>query len=271
MTPQNDPFILHFAREKPDELVGILSGANTADIAQLLAELPAASAADLAARLPSWQLSSLLNKLSPEKIKELLIAASTSDAVSIVAQLPEFRYAAILDASDESEKSTLRRLFDFPSHSLASLAVPQFISVEAHLSCEEFSRRLTQNEDTRPYPIFVIDDQRKYLGRLFPQAIFPMNNRKKPVREVMTRVEALSGMTSAESALNSRLWTQYLDLAVVDSRHRLLGVVNRNLLQRVAGSHTRSKFSTERLFSELAIDYLNACSHLLESFLGRKS
>ncbi len=271
MSLLNDPLILHFARERPDELAGILSGANLNELVQLLSELPPETAATLSARLPSWQLNGLLGKLQPDIIKHILLRASTSDAVAIVSQLAEYRYPAILEVCDDSEKSRLRKLFDFPSHSLASLVIPQFISVEGNLSCEEFSRRLTQNDDTRPHPIFVVDGQGKYLGRLFAQAIFPIRNRKKPVSEVMTRVEALSGMTSAESALNSRLWTQYLDLAVVDSRHRLLGVVNRSLLQRVAGNHSRTEFSTERLFSELAIDYLNACSQLLESFLGKKS
>ncbi|MAM70800.1 MAG: hypothetical protein CMP91_06650 [Gammaproteobacteria bacterium] len=270
MPEKVDPLILKFATERPDELAGILAGANPGELAQLFTDLPADKAAMLATRLPSWQLSSLLNKLSSENGRDLLIAASTSDGIAIVSHLPESRYPAILSVCNEEEKAKLRKLFDFPSHSLASLALPQFISAEASLSCEDFSRQLSQNDDTRPQPIFVVDEQGKYLGRLSLQAVFSVKNRKKQLLDVMTRVEALSGMTSADTALGSRLWTQHLELAVVDNRHRLLGVVNRSLLQQVAGNKAAGEFSTERLFSELATDYLNACGHLLESVLGKR-
>ena len=89
------------------------------------------------------------------------------------------------------------------SHSLAALASTGFIRVEAGTSCEEFARQLAANEDTQPRPVLVVDAQGRYQGMLSLQAAVSRKNRSRSVGEVSTTVEALSGMTSAESALKS--------------------------------------------------------------------
>lgn len=265
----NDPLVLQFAHEKPAELAAVLGSSNLGELVEFFLTLPVDTAAILATYLPSWQLAALLRRLPPEHIATMLVNASTSDAIAIVSHLPESLYPAILSSCRQEDKLGLRKLFDFPTHSLASLATPNFISVEANQNCELFARQLSHYDDTSPKPIIVVDEKGKYLGILSTQAVISLKNRKKKVVDVMLRVEALSGMTSADTALGSRLWTQHLELAVVDNQHRLLGVVNKALLQRVTKGSMVAEFSTERLFSELATDYLNACGKLLESILGR--
>ena len=99
---------------------------------------------------------------------------------------------------------------------------------------------------------------------------YAIRNRSRPVEEVASSVEALSGLTSAESALKSRLWMRFTELPVVDNRHRVLGVVSRAKLLRIAGDDSTADFSFERLFTELATGYLNTCGRLLESVLGKR-
>jgi hypothetical protein len=102
------------------------------------------------------------------------------------------------------------------------------------------------------------------------QALYARRNRTRPVGELASQVEPLSGLTSAESALSSRLWLRYTALPVVDRRHRVLGVVTRALLQRVAGRETAGEFTLDRVVGELAAGYLNLCGNLLESVLGQR-
>ncbi len=269
MGADSDPLLLRFAATRPDELAGVLATANLRDLSELIEKLPAEVAALVAARLPSWQLAGLLGSLEPGLICQMLISARTDDAVAIVSHLHESRYPAILDACPERDRLSLRQLFDFPAHSLAALATTRFIRVGARTTCADFSRQLSYSGDTSPRPVIVVDDQGRYLGLLTLQAAFSLKNRKKPVADVITAVEPLSGMTSAESAIGSRLWSRYTELPVVDSRHRVLGVVSRAALQRVAGSDSPADFSTERLFSEIAVGYLTTCGRLLETMLGR--
>jgi Mg/Co/Ni transporter MgtE len=269
MSERPDPLLLQFARTRPDDLAGVLANTDLRGLAEMIADLPADLAASVATRLPSWQLTGLLGALEPEAIAGMLVSATSDDAVAIVSHLQESRYPAILGACPAAKRLSLRQLFDYPSHSLASMATTRFIRVAAKTTCGEFSRQLSYSGDTRQRPVLVVDPQGRYLGMLNLQAVFSVKNRAKTAAEVATHVEPLSGLTSAESALSSRLWTRYNELPVVDARHRLLGVASRAALQRVVGDESAAEFSTERLFSELASGYLNTCGRLLEALLGR--
>ncbi len=264
-----DPLLLAFAKTRPEEFAAEMAGANLGELSQLIGSLPATIAAPVATRLPSWLLTGLLGTLEPELVCDMLLSASNDDAVALVSHLHESHYRKILDVCPAKSQFTLRQLFDFPSHSLASLATTQFIRVPAGKTCGEFYHQLAYSTDTRPRPIVVVDEQGKYLGILTLQTALAFKNRARTVGEVITRVEPLSGLTSAETALGSRLWTRFTELPVIDGRHRLLGVVSRAALQRVCVEDDAVEFTTERLFSELAVGYLNTCGRLLEALLGR--
>lgn len=265
-----DPLVLRFASARPGELASVLASADPADLADLVGDLPVESAATVATRLPSWQLTSLLSALESEKIANMLVAASIDDAVSMVSHLPESRYPAILESAGDAGRAELHQLFEYPSHSLASLATTAFIRVSAGTLCAAFCEQLSNSTDTRTRPVLVVDSQGRYQGLLSLRVAYAIRNRSRPVEEVANSVEALSGLTSAESALTSRLWMRFTELPVVDSRHRVLGVVSRAKLLRVAGDGSTADFSFERLFAELATGYLNTCGRLLESVLGKR-
>ncbi len=269
MPEDTDPLLLAFARGRPEELAGILASADLRELSELIASLPAKVAAQVGTRLPSWQLTALLGTLEPGLICQMLVSAATDDAVAIVSHLQESRYSAILEVCPAESRLALRQLFEFPSHSLAALATTRFIRIGSKTSCDEFARQLAYSSDTRPRPLLVVDEQGKYVGLLDLQAALSYKNRSRAVADVANAIEPLSGLTSAETALGSRLWTRYTTLPVVDGRHRLLGVVSRSALQRVAGEDEPADFTTERLFSELAVGYLNTCGRLLESVLGK--
>lgn len=269
MPETSDPLILAFARSRPDELAAVLVNAALPELSALVESLPPQVAARVATRLPSWQLTALLGILEPGMICRMLLGAPTDDAVALVSHLRSSQYPAILGLCPPESRLVLRQLFEFPSHSLAALATTRFIRVESSTNCEAFSRQLSRSSDTRPRPILVVDEQGKYLGMLDLQAALSFKNRNRPVGEVAARIEPLSGLTSAETALGSRLWTRYTELPVVDGRHRVLGVVSRAALQRVSGEDEAAEFNTERLFSELATGYLDTCGRLLEALLGR--
>lgn len=271
MSPDRlDPLVLRFASARPDELASVLASADPADLAGFISDLPVESAATVATHLPSWQLTSLLSALASGKIADMLVAASTDDAVSIVSHLPESRYHPILESAEYARRAELRQLFEYPSHSMASLATTAFIRVSADTRCAEFCEQLSNSTDTRTQPVLVVDSQGRYQGMLSLRVAYAIRNRSRTVGEVASSIEALSGLTSAESALSSRLWMRFTELPVVDGRHRLLGVVSRATLLRVAGDGSKADFSFERLFAELATGYLNTCGRLLESVLGKR-
>ena len=96
MTEQLDPLLLQFASDKPDEMAALLANSELRELTEMLESLPVASAASLAARLPSWQLSSLLTIMDASLLARMLRAAKTDDAVALVSHLNESRYESIL-------------------------------------------------------------------------------------------------------------------------------------------------------------------------------
>jgi hypothetical protein len=102
------------------------------------------------------------------------------------------------------------------------------------------------------------------------QATYARKNRARSVGEVATAVEALQGLTDARTALSARQWMRYPELPVVDGRHRVLGVVSRPSLARVAGNADTLEFDFERVLAELATGYMDTCASVLDSVLGKR-
>ena len=269
MTEQLDPLLLQFASDKPDEMAALLGNSELQELSGILERLPEASAASLAARLPSWQLTGLLGSIEPALLARMLGAAKTDEAVALVSHLNESRYASVLEAVPAPERRSLYELLEFPSYSVAALVTTDFIRVQESTSCGTFSEQLSASTDTSPRAVLVVDQNGKYRGILSLPAAYSRKNRARPVGQIAINVEPLNGNTAASQALTARQWIKYSELPVVDSRHRILGVVNRASLERVAGDFAPREFSFERVLSELATAYLSLCARVLESVLGR--
>lgn len=264
-----DALLAHFAASRPQEMASALSVADPGAVADFIRDLPAGSDAMIAARLPSWQLTGLLSTLAPDTIGRMLLAASTDDAVAVVSHLSETRYPAILEAAPEQRRAELQQLLEFPAHSIASLATTSFVRVAAHTRCRDFGLQLSEGSEPVAGPVVVVDGAGRYLGMVNPHALYRRRNAGRTLAEVAVAVAPLNGAADIDTALGSRLWASQPELPVVDRQHRLLGVVNRAALLRVAGDREPAPYSVERLFADLAIGYLDTCGRVVESLLGR--
>ncbi|MFV8819982.1 hypothetical protein [Haliea sp. E17] len=264
-----DPLVLEFVATRPDDVSALLATCELGELAAFVGALPVAAAAALCARLPSWQLTGLLGTLEAQFIAQMLVSAPGDEAVALSAHLHESRYQAVIAAAPEAQRVILYQMLQFPAHTLASLAGNAFIRVSADTTCKLFCEQLSENADTSPQPILVIDGDGRYNGMLSLRAAYARKNRGRPVGQVAERVEPLSGLTDAATALGSRLWGDRAELPVVDRHHRILGVVSRAALERVAGESRPGEFGLEKVVSELATGYLNTCGRVLESLLGR--
>ncbi|GAB3285616.1 magnesium transporter MgtE N-terminal domain-containing protein [Parahaliea aestuarii] len=264
-----DPLVLAFATSRPRELAVQLADRELAELEAFIAQLPRGTAAALASHLPSWQLTGLMETLPPAQVAALLADASADEAVALAAHLHESRYETVLQAAPEEERGTLYQLLQFPSHTLAALVSSDFIRVADDTLCQEFCEELSGSTDTRAQPVLVVGPQGHYRGLLNLRAAFARKNRGRTVGQVVDNVEPLSGLTDAATALGSRQWADHADLPVVDHQQRVLGVISRAALERVAGETRPGEFGIEKVLTELASGYLNTCGRVMESLLGR--
>ena len=267
--PLDDQLLLQFAADKPEEMAALLTSHELAELAELIEGLPLATAASLMVCLSSWQLTGLLRTLDPGLVGRLLLTAQGNEAVALASHLHESRYPAVLDTVSTRQRRTLYELLEFPTHSGASLVSKEFIRVQQDTLCSDFNEQLSANSDTSPRTILVVDEEGRYQGMLSLQAVIARKNRPLPVGDVADSVEALNGFTNVRTALSARQWMQYSELPVVDGRHRVVGVVSRSTMTRVAGDSNVVSFDLERVFAELASAYLDVCARMLESILGK--
>lgn len=268
-TESADKLVLQFAASRPDDVATLLADGDPDELLALFLKLPHSTSAALAARLPSWQLSGLLARIEPDHLRAILLAAPADEAVALVAHLHESRYPSLLAASGGQEKRELQRLLAAPSHSVASLATTRFIRVEEQVTCGAFGEQLSRSNETRPRPIIVVDKLNRYKGMVDVLSVYAQKNRAIAVGEIARVIQPLNGVTDAKTALSAVLWLKFNELPVVDNKHRLLGMVSRTSLQRLAGKSPPMEFSLEKVLSEMATAYLATCSSLLEVLLGR--
>jgi Mg/Co/Ni transporter MgtE len=264
-----DPLLLRFAGDRADDVAALLAGENLTDLAEFIGALPEATAANIAARLPSWQLTGLLAVLEPESLCGMINAAPVDDAVALIAHLHESRYEALVAACPEGSRRSLQQLLQFPSHSLAALVTTEFVRVTSDTACKTFTEQLANSDNPSSGPVLVVDRKGKYIGMAELQAVIARKNRSRTAGDVAVKVTPLNGMTDAATALTAREWARHPELPVVDLQHRVLGIVSRDALLRVVGDDAPMNFSMERMLSELANGYLNICSRMLEAVLGR--
>ncbi len=269
MTEPLDPLVERFAADKPDEMAVLLANSELRELLPMLESLPVATAVTLAAHLPSWQLTSLLSDIDAALLAKLLVAAQTDEAVALVSHLSDSRYASVIDSVPASQRQPLYELLEFPAYSVASLASTEFIRVLESSSCEALSEQLSNSDNTRPRPVLVVDQQGKYIGMVSLLAVYSRKNGSRLLGQISVPIEPLNGNMAASQAVTAKQWMRHAELPVVDSRYRLLGVVNRASLERVSRDLAPMEFSLERVLSELATAYLNLCARILESVFGR--
>ena len=161
-TEQLDPLLLQFASDRPDEMAALHANSARRELAEMLEILPVASAASIASRLPSWQLSSQLTTIDSAFLARMLRGAKTDEAVALVSHLNESRYKSILEAVPVAERRSLYELLEFPSYSVASLVTTEFIRVPENTSCRVFCEQLSASADTSPRPVLVVDQRGRY-------------------------------------------------------------------------------------------------------------
>ncbi len=267
-----DPLLEDFAASQPREMSALLADADPQEVCGLLRQLPAATAARLAANLPSRQLSRALKQLAASEVGELLCSAGHEDAISLVSLLSESRYVDILDACPASRRKQLRRLFELPSQSLGAFASPNYIRVQVDLGCAAFMQQLQSHEEEFQLPIYAVNSDGKYVGEVNPIAVIARKNQKSLIGDIVREVEPLSGQLSITAALKSRQWTRHRFLPVVDGKDRLLGSVQRHTLIKHAPRTRTESYGFERAITDVALSYFEFFERMLKLlFTGKLS
>lgn len=230
--------------QSAEQLIATYEDLRPADIASALMDLPEdrmievaeelddERLADVLEELPEEEQLDIIEELDDERAAEVLDLMEPDDAADLMQNLPEERTEAILDLMDEEEADDLRRLMEYDEYTAGGLMTTEPIICSADATVAE-AMALIRRKEVAPVlaaSVFVTlppfeTVTGRYLGVVHFQKMLRYPPHERLATLLDTELEPVREDTSI--AAIHRMLANYnlVALPVVDSEHRLLGVV----------------------------------------------
>jgi magnesium transporter len=198
--------------------------------AQTLGEHPAPALVPVFVDLAPDAAAAILRLLPTGLRKGLLEELPPNETVRLLAQLDEDERTQIAATLDASVAQEIARLSQYPADSAGRLMEPRIIYFRGSLTVEETIDRLRRSRAQSTRSLFIVDERGKLTGRVNLQeiAVAPHGTRLlELVRPVAATVGPIDTREQVVSVLEQH---KLVDLAVVDTEGRLLGIIYHSTL-----------------------------------------
>ena len=204
-----------FSELADQEQASLLPNLAPEDSADILEELEDEEAVELAEALSDADLARIVNEMEPDEAADLL------------GDLPDARVQAILDSMEDSEE--VRPLLMHADESAGGLMTTDFLVLRPRMRVSEALmaiRQLAPKDSAETlYNLYVVDAAGILRGVVSLYQLLQADPAAR-VGDVM-EVDVLAARADADREVAAGLMTRYdlLSLPVVDSAHRLLGII----------------------------------------------
>ncbi|MGE8940767.1 magnesium transporter [Leptospira interrogans] len=168
--------LLH--ERKADILVKVLDNLHSADIANLISELPADQRCDLLNHLPLEEQADVFGYLEPELQAEIGRALGRREFAKIVSEmeadervdlfnhLPQDQQQALLPALAQAEREDIRRLSSYPEGTAGAVMTSDYATLPPNITAREALEqlRLAAPDKETIYTAYVVDEARRLIG-----------------------------------------------------------------------------------------------------------
>ena len=266
-----NPLELAYAREYPGEVAALLASQGDEAIIRLLEELPRQESAALVARLPNGHAARILADQQDPKVAGWLDAARQDHALALVLHLDEARRRRVLNLLPRPRmRHALERLLNYPQTSVGAVVDPDAVKLDADMLLADAVAVLRADVPGPEQPIWLVDGQSRYVGRLDPGRILTATSDKLTLSELLITIRPLRAETSLANALDFPEWQKYLELPVVDRHDHLLGTLSRARLAAALGGGNTADHGLTAGVSELTRQYFRVIAICLGDLLGLK-
>ncbi len=230
--------------QSAEQLIATYSDLRPADLASALLELPDERMievaeeldderlADVLEELPEDEQVDIIQELDDERAAEVLDLMEPDDAADLMANLPEERTEALLDLMDEEEAEDLRMLMQYAPFTAGGLMTTEPIICSADATVAE-AMALIRRQEVAPAlaaSVFVTlppyeTVTGRYLGVVHFQRMLRYPPHERLGSLVDTELEPIRADTPIRTIHRNLANYNLVALPVVDSFHRLLGVV----------------------------------------------
>lgn len=221
------------------ELRGLLIDMPAADIAALIAEfpnellpilfrvLPKELAAETFVEMEPNIQQNLIEAFSDMELKAVFDQLFLDDTVDIIEEMPANVVNRILRNSSHSTRTAINEALQYPKDSAGSIMTIEYVDLKADMTVgQAFAtiRRTALDKETI-YTCYVVDNARKLIGVISAKTLM-LADQDQLVGDLM-ETNVISGLTtdSKEDVVGQIRKYDFLALPIVDTEHRLVGIV----------------------------------------------
>ncbi|MCC5887329.1 MAG: magnesium transporter [Gammaproteobacteria bacterium] len=183
-------------------------------------------------RLPPGRALEVFRLLAADAKERILLAAGPRLAVTLLGALSPQERQATLEPLPASMQREFERLLAFPDDSAGRLMDRAYDVARPWMSATELRARLRESDLKRVRSVYVVDDDRRLLGRLDMQDL-ALADENDLVEGLMQPAAGMLELATPRAEIVVLLEDTRLDsLPVVDLEQRLMGVVRYTSLYR---------------------------------------
>lgn len=216
-----------------------LNEMNEFDIAKLLEELPEnilikvfrllpkAKATDVFVNMDEDVQRSLITSLTNKEATNIIEDMFSDDAADLFEEMPAVLISKLLKNVSKETRLSINKLLKYPDNSAGSLMAVEHIHLKKGLTIKESINRLKRKKDEFvSYDTwYVTDNERKLLGYVEVKNLL-LSDEDVLIDDVMEKCEhVLTTLMDQEEVASIFQDYNYSTLPVVDSEHRLVGII----------------------------------------------
>ncbi len=225
--------------KKLTEVKSILKDMNEYDIATLIEDLPEdllvkafrLLSKDIATDVfvnmePDVQIN-LISSLTKNEATDIIEDMYSDDAADLLDEMPAVMVSKLLGSVSKETRSDINKLLKYPDNSAGSLMATEYIHLKKGLTIKESIDRIRKQKDEFVSfdSCYVTDNGRKLLGHVDIKSLLtnPMDTLIDDVMEECDHV--ITTLMDQEEVATIFKDYDYSTLPVVDSEHRLVGII----------------------------------------------
>ena len=227
------------ARRRWPDLRDMLTLLEPADIAAVLAELPADRLPVLYRLLPKELAAEVFVEMEPEEqevliksfsdteLREVLEELYVDDTVDLIEEMPASVVKRILRHTDPETRRSVNEILRYPEDSAGSIMTTEFVDLKRDMTVGDAFKRIRRTGvDKETINICYVTDPSRHLLGLVSIRTLLLADEDDVIEEIMeTNYISASTMDDREDVAQGLKKYDFLALPVVDKESRLVGIV----------------------------------------------
>ncbi len=212
---------------EPFDIAQIIEGLKDDDIPIAFRLLPKELAAEVFVELEPDSQENLIRGFSRAELKEVIDELYLDDAVDIIEEMPANVVKRILSTADPETRKNINDILRYPEDSTGSIMTTEYVDLKLNLTVEDALkkiRRVGQDMETINV-MYVVDKDRHLLGFISIRDLL-LADENSTMQEIMDD-NVIVARTLDDQEETARKFEKYdfLTMPVVDTEHRLVGIV----------------------------------------------